>query len=67
MGSGTGDDYASETCQEGCFTNDPGKLIPEYRQIRKPLIEAILAETSNSLPSSSMAAFTRSNWEPTRE
>ncbi len=30
MGSGTGDDYASETCQMGYFTHDLGNFVPEY-------------------------------------
>ncbi len=32
MGSGTGDEYASDTCQEGCFTYDLAKLIPEHKK-----------------------------------
>jgi len=30
MGSGTGDEYASEACQEGCFAHDLAKFDPEY-------------------------------------
>jgi len=31
MVSGTGDDYPSETSRLGCFTDDLGKFVPEFK------------------------------------
>ena len=32
MGSETVDDYPPETCQERCFTDDLGKLVPRVNK-----------------------------------
>jgi hypothetical protein len=36
MGAVPGGEYASETCQEGCFRHDLGKFAPEFKLNQTP-------------------------------